>query len=190
MRRSRQITLLFSGALATMVGQSGCTPAPPPAPPPDAGTPIVSELEATSNPNRALANNTYTPGLGYYQSYYHRWYPYPLNFFFPSRGYFWGGGWNPLPLRGLIPPSSIPSAEAFERARNAYRYGTPYYSSGGWGGGGWGNSWGGGHSYWGGYNSESSGSSWGSWGGGESEGISHGGFGESGHGSGGGHGGS
>ena len=176
MRRSSQITLLFSGALVTALGQSGCSDSKqPPVPAYDPRNPFVSEADAAADQNKTIPNNSYTPGLGYYHSFYHGWYPYPFNYYFPSFGYYWGGGWNALPLRGNIPASSVPSAAAYQRARNEFLYGTPYYQANGTG---WN------------YGSWSHGYSSGGYGGGDgggSSGLSFGGFGESGHG--GGHGG-
>jgi hypothetical protein len=102
MKRSRQVTLLLSGALATLVVGPACRRRPPPPPPQT----MIERGEHRADQDQV--NNSYVPGYGYYQSYYHRWYPYPFNWFVPDWGYYYGGDWHNRPFSGYAPMSSRP----------------------------------------------------------------------------------
>lgn len=68
--------------------------------------------------DRDYSNNDFTPGVGYYHAPYHAWYPYPYNYYDPARGYFAGGLWQAAPfLVGMM--NSRPSADAVLAAQQA-----------------------------------------------------------------------
>lgn len=123
-RRSQSIVLLLSGALAATMGPAGCSlvdeDPEPPAPPP--GTTVLNPDQLKDGEEQA--NNSYVPGVGYYHSYSHGWYPYPFNWFHPARGYYYGGAWHGSQFNGGVPASSRPSVTAYSTAREAMRSGT------------------------------------------------------------------
>ncbi len=121
--------LLLSGALATGLGLGGCSDSnPPPAP----GQAWNGMALADDN-NQDQQNNAYVPGLGYYHTPFHSWYPFPFNFHRPDRGYYYGGVWHPNSYVGPVPASSRPSAAGWMRARSLLGY---HGGSGGAGSGG------------------------------------------------------
>jgi uncharacterized membrane protein YgcG len=117
MKRSKQIVLLFSGALATTAIPTGCSDGEPQPPEPSPTTPQLSVAAATSSDRKEQQNNSYVPGLGYYQSIYHSWFPYPFNYYYPDWGYYYGGNWNVASYPGRVPPTSVPTPDAYRRAR-------------------------------------------------------------------------
>ena len=87
MKRSRQVILVLSGALASG-GLTGCQQEPPPP---------VADAENTRtnvNPENTYTNDHYVPNLGYYHAPYRSWYPFPYNYYDPAQGYYYGGRWN------------------------------------------------------------------------------------------------
>lgn len=74
--------------------------------------------EAPSEPvaaDRTYQNNEFVPGVGYYHAPYHSWFPFPLNHHDPARGYFAGGLWQAVPFAaGVL--SSRPSTGAVSSA--------------------------------------------------------------------------
>jgi hypothetical protein len=89
MKRSRQVVLVLSGALASG-GLTGCQPDPPP--------PVVSA-------DNTYTNNHYVSGAGYYHAPYRAWYPFPYNHHDPAQGYYYGGRWNQQPERPTVAAS-------------------------------------------------------------------------------------
>lgn len=120
--RSKGITLLLAGTLATTIWQEGCTydELQPPAPPRDSR--IVGARQLRDDQDQD--NNTYVPGFGYYHSAYHSWYPYPFNWYYPDYGYYYGGEWNDGPYKGSVPPRSRPSAESISEVHEFIRTGS------------------------------------------------------------------
>jgi len=104
MKRSVKITLLLSGALYTVAAPTGCRNDP--APPPPTSDAVIGQYREDQDQD----NNSYVPGVGYYHSAYHTWYPYPFNWYYPRFGYYYGGGWHESPVRGAAPAKSRPLA--------------------------------------------------------------------------------
>lgn len=108
MKRSRQIRLALSGAVASTLWTTGCQP-------------NGSELNGPSNPptivstNQAYTNNHYLSNSGYYHAPYGGWYARPFNSYLPGRGYYYGGNWWPSPHRGSVLVST-PRPAAVETA--------------------------------------------------------------------------
>ncbi|HVU36445.1 MAG TPA: hypothetical protein VHE61_23605 [Opitutaceae bacterium] len=113
MRRTHSIVLALSGALATGLGVVGCS-----RPATDSAAWDTNDLQDNT---RDQQNNAYVPGVGYYHTPFHAWYAYPFNYYFPGRGYFYGGFWHPAAFAGVIPPMSRPSPAGWMRARAAVR---------------------------------------------------------------------
>lgn len=101
MKKSEQIVLLLSGALAAGFGLAAISD-----PNPSAGDWGGS---AYDNENQDQQNNSYMPGVGYYHSPFHAWYPVSFNTHDPNRGYYYGGSWHAAPFAGIVPSSSRPS---------------------------------------------------------------------------------
>ena len=72
MKRSRSIALVLSGALVSGLGPVACYKPEPFVPQPDPGK--TATLPDTDEP-KDQDNNSYTPGVGYYHSPFHAWYP-------------------------------------------------------------------------------------------------------------------
>ena len=110
---SESVVLLLKGALATsgVMALTGCAPDEPEplAPPP--GTHIVSQeqLARDLQERKDEENNSYVPGLGYYHSIHHGWYPYPFNYYYPGLGYYQGGSWEESRWSGALPQRSQPN---------------------------------------------------------------------------------
>lgn len=68
--------------------------------------------------DREYQNNDFTPGVGYYHAPYHAWYPYPYNHHDPARGYFAGGLWQAAPFV-LAMMNSRPNHDAVLAAQQA-----------------------------------------------------------------------
>ena len=112
LKRSKHISLVLSGALATG-SWAGCNSDPEETPP---------------QPDPVSAQNTYTNNHyvgtgshgGYYHAPYHSWFPYPYNYYSPDRGYFHGGNWTPEPNRSPIAASkpSPAAAQSFNARAN------------------------------------------------------------------------
>jgi hypothetical protein len=115
MRRSTKVALVLlgtAGAIGVVTaidawrrardhdGAVADAPQPPP-------TPVSTD--------RVYSNNEYIPGVGYYHAPFFSWYPFPLNFHDPARGYFSGGLWRAAPLapdRDRSSPSTAAVAAA------------------------------------------------------------------------------
>lgn len=93
MKRSQQIILLLSGALATL--PSGCA----------RKQPRVAQPEQVPDTTGVLVekddreNNAYDPSRGYYHAPYHAWFPLPWNYFSGGQGYYYGGSWHSTPYQ-------------------------------------------------------------------------------------------
>lgn len=128
-KRSKQITLVLSGAMAAW--PLGCEPQyapqnvqqvrqPPPLPAPpiaQSGFLTTDEIASQISTNNVYTNNQYIPRVGYYHAPFNSWYPYPYNYFSPGYGYFHGGTWALQPHAGGA-MSSMPSTPAVARARD------------------------------------------------------------------------
>ena len=98
MKRSRNVVLVLSGAIAVGSLTTGCDQRPE--------VPSVSSEET-------YTNNQYHAGGGYYHAPNHAWYPYPYNYYEPARGYYRGGTWWPQSAPALVSSSKpIPSEAA------------------------------------------------------------------------------
>lgn len=124
MKKSRAVVLVLSGALVTGLGPVGCHR------PPDASDSATNNLKDQEQPDEQ-DNNAYTPGVGYYHSPFHAWYPYPFNFYQPSRGYFYGGGWHDRGYDGPAPARTRPSSAGWSAARSALHGSGAGFSSSG-----------------------------------------------------------
>lgn len=121
MRRfsSQRVTLQFGGALVTagvmvgLVGLTGCAreaaDIPPPLPGANAKVISQEQLARDLQEQKDEENNSYTPGLGYYHSIYHGWFPYPFNYFYLGRGYYRGGSWRDTRWSGPVPLRTQPN---------------------------------------------------------------------------------
>ena len=123
-RRSKQVALVLLGTMGVIGGvvvwdawQRAGRDEPAAASPSDAtpAVPIVGD--------RTYQNNDFTPGVGYYHAPYHSWYPFPYNHYDPSRGYFAGGLWQAVPFAlGMLSsrphPESVNSALAAQQFRD------------------------------------------------------------------------
>jgi hypothetical protein len=122
MRRSAKVALVLLGT-AGVVGVGALAfdswrrardeDAPPPAPQPPA--PPISATQT-------YPNNDFIPGVGYYHAPYHGWFPFPFNYHDPSRGYYGGGLWQAAPFIANLLSSrpteqSVAAALAARRAR-------------------------------------------------------------------------
>ncbi len=105
---SDNIVLLLGGALATTaaLGLSGCDDDDPPEPPLSVLTKVVSQAQLTQDlqQDREEENNSYVPGLGYYHSLHHSWFPYPFDYYYPGLGFYRGGAWHPARYTGIAFP--------------------------------------------------------------------------------------
>lgn len=109
--------LLLSGALATGLGLSGCSDSNPP---PATGQ-AWNGAVLPDDDNQDQQNDSYVPGVGYYHSPFHAWYPFPFNIHRADRGYYYGGLWHTDPYGGLVPLTSRPSSVGWQLARSALR---------------------------------------------------------------------
>jgi hypothetical protein len=118
-RRSSKVALVLLGTAGVIAVAAGVdawrnsrdaeTPVPAPQP---SGPPISTAQTYT--------NNDYIPGVGYYHAPYYGWYPYPYNHHDPARGYFAGGLWQAAPfVLGMM--ASRPSNDAVTAALAAQR---------------------------------------------------------------------
>lgn len=105
--------LLLSGALVAGLGTGGCFSSHPP---PVQGAGSWDDGDPANDQDQK--NNSYVPGLGYYHSAFHAWYPFPFDFHRDDRGYYYGGSWHPGPFAGVVPPVSRPSAAGWMAARS------------------------------------------------------------------------
>lgn len=122
-RRSKQVALVLLGTMGVIGGvvvwdawrraqpDPSATTAQPEAP-----APLVAA-------DRTYPNNDFTPGVGYYHAPYHAWFPFPYNHHDPSRGYFAGGLWQAAPFAlGMLSsrphPESVNSALAAQQRRD------------------------------------------------------------------------
>ena len=101
MKRSQQVLLVLSGAVASFSGGCDKTPLP---------SGISLEQEYT--------NNHYVASGGYYHAPYHSWYPLPYNNYQPNFGYYYGGAWHPTPEESAT-TQSRPSAAAVAKLAKA-----------------------------------------------------------------------
>jgi hypothetical protein len=92
-KRSHKIALVLLGG-ATAGAFSGCSQS-------NAGRP--ARISAQS----VYVNDYYVPGVGYYHAPFHRFYPYPYNFYDSRlKMYFFGGQWGFSPFQSPINISS------------------------------------------------------------------------------------
>lgn len=99
MKRSRQVSLVLLGGIATGLLTS-CAPSP------DPGEPRVTT-------DSYYANNHFIHGAGYYHAPFHAFYPLPYNSFDGSRRlYYAGGNWSPAPHSSVINVSAPTLAAA------------------------------------------------------------------------------
>ena len=122
---------MFCGALATTgaAALAGCHRDPPP-PLPQGNYQVLSEdqLAEYLRDDKEVPNNSYVPGVGYYHSVHHAWFPYPFNYYYPGYGYYRGGRWNDDNWNGAVPPASRPNWSTVTRvppgaAGHGYYYG-------------------------------------------------------------------
>lgn len=108
MKRSSQIRLVLSGAVATALWTTGCN-----------RDESVADTAANVPPfvstNQVYTNNHFVSGAGYYHAPYGGWYARPFNSYLPGRGYYHGGDWWSTPYSGPIMVST-PRANAVESA--------------------------------------------------------------------------
>ena len=119
-RRSKQVALVLLGTLGVVGGavawdawqRAGQNPDAAATQPEAAPVPIAAD--------RTYRNNDYIPGVGYYHSPYHSWFPFPYNHYDASRGYFAGGLWQAVPFAaGVL--SSRPNNDGVAAALAAQR---------------------------------------------------------------------
>lgn len=121
-RRSKQVALVLLGTMGVIGGavvwdawrragdeadEASAQPAP---------EPVAAD--------RTYNNNHFTPGVGYYHAPYHSWYPFPFNHHDPARGYFAGGLWQAAPFAANLlssrpQPSAVTSALAAQQRHDA-----------------------------------------------------------------------
>ncbi len=93
MKRSHKIALVLLGG-ASAGAFSGCSQS-------GAGGPVRISAQSV------YVNDYYIPGAGYYHAPFHRFYPYPYNFYDSrQRMYFFGGQWGYSPFLSPINISS------------------------------------------------------------------------------------
>jgi hypothetical protein len=117
---SQEVKLLFYGALATgSIALNNCERDQPPWPKPLPSMPVLTQdqLALDLRADSEERNNSYVPGLGYYHSLYHTWYPYPFNYWFPNFGYYRGGEWFKESWLGSVPPTSKPTWSSVTQVR-------------------------------------------------------------------------
>ena len=107
--------LLLSGALAAGVGIAAISDPGPPR----AGAASDWGGAPYDDENQDQQNNSYMPGVGFYHSPFHAWYPLFFNTHDPRRGYYYGGSWHPVPFAGRVPATSKPSPAGWMRAHLA-----------------------------------------------------------------------
>lgn len=117
MKRSRQIKLVLSGAMAAGLFSS-CTPDPDPAV-------QISQIST----NQVYTNNHYIHGIGYYHAPYRSWFLYPYNYYDPGRGYYHGGNWSPTPHQSDL-KRSYPTGQSVSSLRSSSLYRSSFGSSG------------------------------------------------------------
>lgn len=134
MKKSRQVLLILSGAMA--VAPLGCDDSP-------TRVPLASA-------DLSYTNNYYIPSAGYYHAPFHAWYPQPYNFYDAARGYYYGGNWHPEPYVGGATesrpnPNSIPYnlTSRSSRSSSGSGWSSPGHSSSSTSRGGFGHSGGG-----------------------------------------------
>jgi hypothetical protein len=118
-RRSSKVALVLLGTAGVVAVAAGVdawqksrdAEAPVPAPQPSG--PQLSTAQTYSN-------NDYIPGVGYYHAPFFGWYPFPYNHYDPTRGYYAGGLWQAAPFV-LAMMSSRPSHDAVTAALAAQR---------------------------------------------------------------------
>jgi len=112
-RRSKQIALVLLGTMGVVGGvvvwdawqRAGVGDNPTATQPDIPSTPIAAD--------RDYHNNDFTPGVGYYHAPYRSWFPFPFNHYDASRGYFGGGLWQAVPFAaGLMSSRPTPGAAA------------------------------------------------------------------------------
>ncbi len=123
-RRSKQVALVLLGTMGVVggavvwdawqrAGQDNHPAASQPEIPP---APVAAD--------RDYQNNDFTPGVGYYHAPHHSWFPFPFNHYDSSRGYFGGGLWQAAPFAaGLL--SSRPTGDAVTSALASQSRRTP-----------------------------------------------------------------
>ena len=120
MKRSRNVVLVLSGALASGT-LAGCS------------APSDPEVWQRIDPNGTYTNNYYVSGAGYYHAGYHGWYPYPCNYFDPNRGYYHGGTWSSTPEPETVNASRPTVSAAREATARAGAVRSGLISRGGFG---------------------------------------------------------
>ena len=108
MKRSPQIRLALSGAVATALWTTGCQRE-------DSAANGLTNSPPLVSTNQVYTNNHYMSGAGYYHAPYGGWYARPFNTYLPGRGYYHGGDWWPAPYSGPVTVSP-PRPEAAESA--------------------------------------------------------------------------
>ena len=116
MKRSEQIVLVLSGAVAS--GLAGC-----------GGD--ADDL-ARLSPDNVYTNNHYVRGAGYYHAPAHAWFPYPHNSYWPNRGYYYNGTWNAYPDERSL-AATKPTAHAVTKASAEHKAHTAATRRGGFG---------------------------------------------------------
>jgi hypothetical protein len=119
-KKSATIALALSGALATGAGLTSCSDPSPPVPPVPANS-QWTDGDTVVKDQKDQQNNSYVPGIGYYHSAFHSWFPYPFNWYYPQRGYYYGGSWHRDAYAGEPPPHSRPSSAGWTYARSTLR---------------------------------------------------------------------
>ncbi len=101
MKRSQQVSLALTGAIASAVWGSASDPGSAPADAAEGSlAPVLSDLPPMEpGATNQVSTNLYRHGGGYYS--------YPLNYYRPGRGYYYGGHWWPRPCP-TSPPSTLP----------------------------------------------------------------------------------
>jgi hypothetical protein len=114
MRRSAKVALVLLGTTG-VVGVAAAIDTwiksrdrDGPAPAPQPTVPSISTAQT-------YANNDFIPGVGYYHAPYHGWFPFPFNHHDPARGYFGGGLWQLAPFAATLLRSQ-PSNDAVATA--------------------------------------------------------------------------
>jgi hypothetical protein len=117
-KRTHHIVLVLSGAIVSTLVPLGCSkhepdrsalePWPSPTALPNSDRPVDQD------------NNAYTPGVGYYHTPFHAWYPYPFNYYMGGHGYYYGGIFHDRAFMGPVPPRSTPDQSRWALARGIY----------------------------------------------------------------------
>lgn len=114
MKRSEQIVLILSGAVASAL--VGCSDS--------------DDLKLSTA--TTYTNNHYVPGVGYYHAPFYGWFPHPYNTYDPARGYYYGGHWNAYPALPAV-AASQPTASAVRQATAGHQTHTAATRRGGFG---------------------------------------------------------